>query len=263
MKLGIDLACLGLPLRESLTRAARMGVAGVVVRAVGELSPRQLSQTGRREFRQLLRSHNLDCLALFCPLRYGLGVAEGQMERIDILRQCLTMSADLGARLVVIQAGPIPADEAAPEHRRLVEALADLGSHGDRTGTVLALETGLESGATLADLLGRFDSAGLGACYDPANLLLNGFDPYESARALRGKVALCQAQDARRGSGSRAASAVPLGHGDLDWLQILAGLEEIEFRGWLTVKREGEGANNLAEVAAGLLFLRRLVGKDT
>jgi sugar phosphate isomerase/epimerase len=52
---------------------------------------------------------------------------------------------------------------------------------------------------------------------------------------------------------------VPLGHGDIDWLEYLGVLEEIEYRGWLTVERES-GEKRVADVAAGVAFLRRLVG---
>ena len=64
--------------------------------------------------------------------------------------------------------------------------------------------------------------------------------------------------DARRSAASRAAQEVPLGHGDLDWLQYIGVLEEVEYLGWITVKRE-TGNNRLADVAAGVQFLRRFV----
>jgi len=96
--------------------------------------------------------------------------------------------------------------------------------------------------------------AGLGVNLDAANLLMNGFDPYQAARALQGRIVYVQAKDARR-----AAQEVPLGHGDLDWLQYIGVLEEVEYRGWITVKRE-TGSKRLADVATGVQFLRRFVG---
>jgi sugar phosphate isomerase/epimerase len=122
----------------------------------------------------------------------------------------------------------------------------------------LALETGLESGTVLREFLDRFDTGGLGAHLDPANLLLHGFDPYESARALHGRIVHSGVRDARRASTSRAAEEVPLGHGDIDWMQYLSVLEEVEYRGWLTIVRE-TGDNRLADVAAGVAFLHRLI----
>src|SRR5262249_45828167 len=137
-------------------------------------------------------------------------------------------------------------------------SLAALGQHGDRTGTTLALETGLESGALLRQFLDRFDTGGLGVNFDPANLLMHGFDPYESARALHEKIRHAHANDARAASASRAAQEVPVGHGDIDWMQLLGALEEIEYRGWLVVEQE-MGDNRQPDIAAGVQLLRRFV----
>ncbi len=52
---------------------------------------------------------------------------------------------------------------------------------------------------------------------DPANLLMGGFNPYESARALRSRVVRSNAKDARVTGASRTAQEVPLGHGDIVW----------------------------------------------
>jgi sugar phosphate isomerase/epimerase len=259
LKIGIRLASLALPLRRGLQEIERLGVTGVQLDATGDLSPRTLSQTGRREVKHLLRGHNLELTALGCPLRHGLYTPEDQEARIEHVRKVLGLSFDLGARVAVIAAGRVPEDAASTRARLLMEALRALGQHGDRTGTVLALETGLESGQVLRQFLDRFDTGGLGADLNPANLLLHGFDPCESARALRGRIAHSHAKDARSASASRAGQEVPLGHGDIDWMQYLSVLEEVEYRGWLTIERDS-GDNRLGDIAAGVKFLRRLVG---
>jgi L-ribulose-5-phosphate 3-epimerase len=259
LKIGVRLESFGLPLRRALAETARLDVAGVQVDALGDLSPNNLSQTGRREFRNLLRSHNLELTALGCPLRRGLDVAEDQQPRLEHVEKVMSLSFDLGPRLVIVQAGRVPEKDDTESGRLMREALERLGRYGDRTGTVLALETGLESGQVLADYLARFDTGGLAVNLDPANLLMNGFDPFESMRALNRRVVYSHAKDARQSSASRSAQEVPLGHGDIDWLQFLAVLEEIEYRGCLTVERES-GDNRVADVAAGVAFLRRLVG---
>ena len=83
IKLGVRLESFGIPLRRALTIAGRLGVHGVQVDAVDELSPKNLSETGRREFRHLLRAHNLELTAIGCPLRRGLDVAEDQQPRVE------------------------------------------------------------------------------------------------------------------------------------------------------------------------------------
>ena len=67
------------------------------------------------------------------------------------------------------------------------------------------------------------------------------------------------ARDARQSSASRTAQEVALGHGDIDWMLFLAVLEEIEYRSWLVIERES-GDQRLADVTAGVAFLRRLAG---
>jgi sugar phosphate isomerase/epimerase len=257
-KIGVRLESLGLPLRRALGEANRLGVSGVQVDSAGDLAPNNLSQTGRREFRHLLRSHNLELTALGCPLRRGLDTAADQQPRLEHVRKVLTLSADLGPRLVIVQAGPIPEQPDGDRGRLLDESLRDLARHADRVGAALALETGLESGAALAAYLNRFDTGSLGANLDPGNLLMHGLDPYESTRALHGSVRHVHAKDARRASASRAAQEVPLGQGDVDWMQFLGTLAEIEYRGWIVVEREA-GENRLADVAAGVALLRRVL----
>jgi L-ribulose-5-phosphate 3-epimerase len=258
LKIGIRLESLGLPLRRALREAQRLGVRGVQADAAGDLSPHTLSRSGRSAFRHLLRSHNLELTALGCPLRRGLDSPEDQQQRIDHTEAVLGLSVDLGARIAIVQPGRLPEKADDPRAPLLTEALRVLGRHGDRIGAVLALETGLESGAVLGAFLDRFDTGGLGVNLDPANLLMGGFDPYESARALRGRVVHANAKDARVTGASRTAQEVPLGHGDVDWAQYLGVLEEIDYHGWLTVERAG-GDNRVADVAAGIGFLGRLV----
>lgn len=259
LHLGLNLAPLGLPLRRGLQEAARLGVAGVQLDATGDLAPDRLSQTGRRELRHLLRSHNLTLTALGCPLRHGLDTATNQEARLDHVKKVLTLSFELGPRVVILAAGRVPDEPESARGRLLTEALLALGQHGDRVGATVALETGPDPAAALAEYLARFDTGSLGVNLDPANFLLNGFDPVENTRALRGRVTQAHARDARASGANRVVQEVPLGHGDLDWLGYLGVLEEIEYRGWLVVTRE-TGTNRLAEAADGVAFLRRLVG---
>src|SRR5437868_5844771 len=98
LTLGIRLESFGLPLRKALAESSRLGVSGVQVDAAGDLSPSQLSQTGRREFRHLLRSYNLELTALGCPLRHGLDIAENQQPRLEHIRNVMSLSFDLGPR---------------------------------------------------------------------------------------------------------------------------------------------------------------------
>ena len=279
MKLGIRLESLGLTLRKALTEGSRMGAAGVQADAVGDLSPEQLSQTGRREFRNLLKSFDLELIALGCPLRRGLDKTENLQPRIEYVRKVMSLSYDLGSRTVVVEMPAIPANEAVPSQatelspgglilgaapqaenpaKLLRESLTDLGANGDRTGTTLALECGVDPAAKLAEYLDTFPTGGLAVSYDPTNMLMNGHDPIAGLTTLHSKIVHVYARDARKSGASRIAAEVALGAGDIDWMSFVAVLDTIGYRGWLTVRRES-GQNRVVDVENGLAVLRRFV----
>lgn len=258
-RLGARLESLNLPLRPALVEAAKTGVTGVQFDAVGDLSPKQLGPSARRELNNLLGRHNVELTALGCPLRRGLDTPEDQQPRLERVMEAMSLSYDLGARRVILSAGPVPADDKDPRAGVLAESLKALAVHGDRIGVVVALETGLESGEALAAYLATFDTGSLGVNLDPANLLMHGFDPYAGAVALHRFLVHTHAKDARRATANRVAQEVPLGAGDIDWLRWVETLNEIDYRGWLVVERES-GENRLADVAAGVRFLRRIIG---
>jgi sugar phosphate isomerase/epimerase len=136
------------------------------------------------------------------------------------------------------------------------EALTALGEHGDRTGTVLALEIGFDPAEKVAGYLAGFDTGSLKVTYDPANLLVHGHDPVANLTKLKGLIAHVQARDARAASLSRGLQEVPVGAGDVDWMAFTATLQVLEYDGFVVVERE-QGDDRLRDVTNGVKFLRR------
>jgi L-ribulose-5-phosphate 3-epimerase len=257
MKLGVSLEAFRVPFRTALARASKLGVSGVQCDAVGDLAPQRLTATGRREITHLVRSHNLAFTALVCPLRRGLDEPLDLEPRLARIREVMSLSFELDARIVIVEAGRIPEDRLDPRKETMTESLQNLGSHGDRTGTILALQAGLDSGAVLANFLSQLDTGGLGVNFDPGNLLLNGYDPVAELSALRGRIVHVHATDARRGGASRSIGAVLLGRGDLDWLQLAGNLAAQDYRGWVVVERAGNPTET--DMATSVALLRRLI----
>ncbi len=276
LKVGLVLESLGLPLRSALLEAARISVQGVQLDAIGLLAPENLGDTARRDFRTQLRSHNLELTALHCPLRKGLDSFEFQEQRLDHVTKAMQLAYDLGAKKLILPMPKIPVEVAPteeaedgpkphlffsgppPKSATLRETLTELGHRGDRMGTWLGLDGGLDSGTSLKTYLDTFNSGTLGANYDPANYLVNGYDPMASLGALAGYVKHFHGRDAQRTSASAGPVEVPVGAGDLDWLSIVATLESLEYRGFLCVERTA-GENRLGDVKASVEFLRRFV----
>jgi sugar phosphate isomerase/epimerase len=257
MKLGVTLASLGLPFRQALGEARRLGVAGVQADAVGDLAPDRLTETGKREVRRLLSSHGLELTAVGCPMRHGLDEPTNLQPRIDHVCRVSTLSFELGAGVVVVSAGRMAYEPVDPREAVFRESLLAVGRHADRVGAVLALSTGLESGETLERVLGELDTGGLRVNYDPAAMLIGGFDPVDNLSPLKDRLAHTYARDARRINPSRIED-VPIGHGDIDWLQYLGTLGGLDYRGYVVIARE-TGSNRLPETAAAVSFLRRFV----
>jgi L-ribulose-5-phosphate 3-epimerase len=258
MKIGVCLESLGLPLRQALQRSASMGVKGVQFDAVGDRSPKQLTDTGRRELRTLLRNHDVEITALNCPLRYGIDTIENQDARLEHIRQVMALAFELGPRLVIVPFPKISTDADSRRASALRAALLDLGRYGDRIGSSIALEIGFDAAKTIRDYLGAFECGSLGVHYDPVNMLLHDRDPVKNLLPLQGKILHTQARDARLASVNQTAAEVPVGAGDIEWMGYFGTLTAIDYRGWVVVKRD-IGDNRLADVEAGVKFLRRVV----
>lgn len=256
LRIGIVLESTQLPLRAAVEAAARMGARGLQADAAGDLAPAALGETGRREFRNLLRSFDLDPAALNVPLRRGLDVADDMQQRLEHVRKAMQLAFDLGARRVVVACPKLPDDAAAPRALLMRESLLALGSYGDRVGCVVALEVGYDPAEKVKEYLAGFDVGSLKVTFDPANFLLHGHDPLANLMPLAGLVAHVHARDARSAGVSRGLQEVPLGGGDIDWMALTATLQVLEFDGFLTVERE-QGENKLADVTAGVKFLKR------
>jgi L-ribulose-5-phosphate 3-epimerase len=256
LKIGIVVESTGLSIRQAIAQAARMTAAGVQIDAVGDLSPDALGETGRREFRNLLRSFNQELAALNVPLRHGLDASENLQPRLEHLRKAMQLAFDLGARRVVVPCPKIPDDLAAARAQTMREALLALGPYGDRIGTVLALEIGYDASEKVKAYLAGFDTGSLKITYDPANMLVHGHDPVANLLPLKDLLAHVHARDARSASLSRGLHEVPVGAGDVDWMTLTATLQVLEFDGFVTVERD-QGENKLEDVANGVKFLRR------
>ena len=258
MKLGVVLESMGLGFREGLAQTARLGVGGVQVDAVGDLAPDRLTETGRRELRNLFKTFDQSVTALNLPLRRGLDNPENLQPRLEYMRAVMNLAFELGARTVIAPCPKLPAESEEARANLVRESLLDLGRHGDRVGTVLALEIGLDSPEAVRDYLDKFDVGSLKVNYDPANLLVNGFDPVKGVLPLHQRVAHVQARDARKSTISRGTQEVALGAGDIDWLSLIGTLVASEYRGWVVVKRESS-EDKLRDVERGVAFLRRVM----
>jgi sugar phosphate isomerase/epimerase len=226
------------PIRDQIREAARIGAKGVVMDAIGDLAPDRLSETGRRELRHLLRSVELSLIALHLPTRRSFDSIDQLDDRLRRAESAFALAYELGTALVLARVGAAPPESETDRREVWTGAVRELGRRADHRGVRLAIETGTEPGPVLRGVLDTLGTNGLAASLDPASLLAQGLDPVATARDLGPWVAHAYANDATTAA-PRIALANPRGlgfpPGTLDWEEYLGALEEINYRGFLTI----------------------------
>jgi sugar phosphate isomerase/epimerase len=242
---------------QALHTAARLGVEAVEIDGRNEVSVADLSRTGVRQVRKMLEDLNLRVAALSFRTRRGYSDLNELDRRVDATKQALKLAYELGTNVVINHIGRVPPAEDASALTTLRTALADIGREGQRVGSMLAAETGTESGADLLKLIESLPPASLGVDFNPANLIVHGFDPREAANALGAHVMHVHATDGTRDVAAGRGIEVPLGRGSAEFPELLGALEEHQYRGYLTIRRT-ESNNALEEIAAAVKYLRAL-----
>ena len=257
LKIGVELACLRVPLRKALHIAAELGADAVEIDARGEASPRQLSGTGLRQLRKMLDDLRLKVAAVSFRTRRGYDSMADLGPRIEATKAAMELAHGLGTTVVVNRVGLIPSDTNSDGWRLLVEVLDELGRHGNRVGATLAAETGSESGEQMGRLLDHLPEGYLSVDFNPGDLVAGGFDPIETLTPLGPHVIHVHATDGICDRAALRGSQVPVGQGSVDFPAVLASLDEHRYTGYFTMQHAG-GNDTAAELGRTIQYLRRI-----
>jgi len=260
-------------LRSTALASRKLGFEGLVFDAFSPaLDLTQLSQSGRREVRQILSSFNQHFVALQVDLGVkGLGIGADIDRILSQMDRVLETAAGFAAGLVCIELGLLPEPSIAPPPRpkinpaqaglilipdldeikvqvaqpaspepapalvaQVQDALTEVGRRADRYSVMIAFRTALSSFNALHDALGRANCPWFGIDLDPSLMLSDTFSDDDIFSILGGQVRHVRIRDALRG-GSGRTKAAAIGRGDVVWDKFLADLEGAGYRGWLTV----------------------------
>ena len=189
--------------------------------------------------------------------RRGYNIAADLEARIEATRAAMTMAFELGSSVVVNAVGRVPAEPQGPEWELLLQALGELGQASQKSGAMLAADTGSESGEDLARLLAALPSGSIGVNFNPGRLLINGFSAQNAVKALGNSILHIHAQDGVRDLSQGRGLEVPLGSGSAEFPELLARLEEFQYRGYLTIACEN-ATNPAYEFSQAMKYLRSL-----
>ncbi len=267
-------------LREAVVKAARLGANGIQVYASrGEMAPENLSHEKRREFLKLVKDNGLVISALCGDLGGGgFGNVDDNKEKIEKSKAILEMAKEMETDIVTTHIGVVPEDKNHDRYKVMQEACFSLAEYADRLDAHFAIETGPETSSTLKGFLDSLGSKGVGVNLDPANLVMvTGDDPVQAVYNLKEYIVHTHAKDGKRLFyrdpeivynikkdvivTDSSFIELPLGEGDVDFPAYLKALEDIGYRGFLTIERE-VGEDPGADIGNAVVFLQDVIAKN-
>lgn len=271
--IGVILDSFQKSISESLKIAADMGAKGIQVYSTyGELSPRKLTGSKRRDFLNMVKDHGLVISALCGDLGHGFGNPEKNPQLIEDSKRILDLAKELETDIVTTHIGVVPSDPSHPRFRIMQDACGELAAYADSLKAHFAIETGPETSATLKGFLDTLHSTGVAVNLDPANLVMvTGDDPVQAVHNLKDYIVHTHAKDGRKlydldpeiiyrvveadPVTNPAFIELPLGEGDVPFEPYLKALDEIGYRGFLTIERE-VGDDPTRDILAAVDYLK-------
>lgn len=282
--IGIIVDSFHLPLREGLKKAREVGADGVQIYAVsGEMDPDQLSSGARKELKAFIESLGLE-ISTLCGDLGGHGFQDKQQNKykIEKSKRILDLAVELGTNIVTTHIGIIPSED-NPVYEEMQRACEELSQYANSMGAFFAIETGPEPAEHLKNFLNTLSGKGVSVNFDPANMVMvTGDDPVQGVITLQEYIVHTHVKDgvrykevdprevygflgyepmdhgkiAEMVSSGKVFREVPLGEGKVDFDAYFNVLQDIGYKGYLTIERE-VGDQPETDIRKAVAFIQR------
>ncbi len=240
----------------AIEKSAKLGAKGLQMYATsGQYSPEQLTTSKRKELLDVVKSNGLIFSALCGDLGHGFGNKDKNPMLIEKSKRIMELAKDLETNIITTHIGVIPQDKNHERYKIMQEACYTLSRFADQLDAHFAIETGPEIAVVLKDFLDGLNSKGVAVNLDPANfVMVTGDDPVKAVYTLKDYIVHTHAKDGRRLmvkdpeivygiieeeiQSGQAFIELPLGEGDVDFTEYLKALDDIGYKGFLTIERE-------------------------
>ena len=257
--IGVILESFRCETKEAVKKAAALGVSGLQMYCTnGEHAPENMSGGKAKELLSYVKDNGLKFSAICGDLGMGFGNPELNPELIEKSKRIINLAKELETDIVTTHIGVVPDDPCHDRYKIMQEACSELARYADSIDAHFAIETGPETSAVLKKFLDSLGSTGVAVNLDPANLVMvTGDDPVGAVYNLKDYIVHTHAKDGimlKRGNpeylyrvvhpipeeiaGQKFYEEVPLGTGSVDYPAYLKALEEIGYKGFLTIERE-------------------------
>jgi len=274
--IGVMLESFRTDMPTALKKAADVGASGIQLYATyGDFAPENLTVSKRKEFLDMVQSNGLTISAICGDLGSGFGDAAKNVELIEKSKRILELAKDLQTDIVTTHIGVIPSDKNHERYKIMQNACFELSRYADDLSAHFAIETGPEIAIILKEFLDGLNSKGVAVNLDPANfVMVTGDDPVQAVYTLKDYIVHTHAKDGRRllvkdpeiiyglieeeiKSGD-AFIELPLGEGDVDFKNYIKALDDIGYKGFLTIERE-VGENPEQDIKQAVQFLKEVI----
>ena len=280
--IGVIVHSFRLPTYDAIKEAAAIGAQGIQLLCTrGENTPENLIGEKRKELLKYVKDNGLVFSAICGDFGQGFGHKEKNPELIEKSKRILDLAKELETDIVTTHIGVVPSDENHDRYKVMQEACFELSRYADSIGSHFAIETGPETSATLKKFLDKLDSKGVAVNLDPANLVMvTGDAPVVAVHNLKDYIVHTHAKDGvklfdadpeyvyhvvhpipEEIRNKRFYLEVPLGDGSVPYIHYLKALEEVGYRGFLTIERE-VGDNPAKDIKKAIDYLKVIMEEN-
>lgn len=256
MKIGLISDSFRLGFNDSIAAAGKLGVSGVQkYMTFGDFTAETLTPCKIKEVKDVMNSNGL----VFSAICGDFGLDLDSDEIVDKSKRVLEKAKELDCHIVTTHIGHLYEKEDARIEKMRKNAV-ELATFADSIGSVFAAETGTEKAPVLKSFLDSLGAKGLRVNFDPANLVMvAGDDPVQAVYTLRDYIVHTHAKDGIK-TGDTTWLELPLGQGGVDFDKYLAALNDIGYKGYLTIERE-VGDNPAGDIGMAVDFLKGKLNK--
>ena len=256
----------------AIETAAKLGAKGIqMYSTMGENSPENLTAAKRRELLDFVKSNGMVFSAICGDLGKGFANKDENPALIEKSKRIMDLALELETNIVTTHIGVVPSDKNSEKYKIMQQACFELCRYADSLDAHFAIETGPETSLVLKEFLDELDSTGVAVNLDPANLVMvTGDDPVAAVYNLQKYIVHTHAKDGiklldvdpeilygeieKEIQNATAFIEKPLGEGHVDFKAYLTALEDVGYKGFLTIEREcGDNPQKDIEIAVNYL----------
>lgn len=276
--IGVMVDSFKVPLFEGLDKAKSIGAQGIQLYVVdGENKYDTFDDAKVNALNSALAERGLVISAVCGDFGgHGFERADENAWKIPASKAVADLAVKLHTPVVTTHIGCVSEDKNSESYKNQLAACREVGAYAAKLGVTFAIETGPEKATTLASFIDDCGCKGIGVNLDPANLVMvTDDDPVKAVYTLGKYIVHTHAKDgvlltktdpkriytffAEGGIEDLRMSdyflEVPLGQGKVDFDNYLKALNEIGFKGFLTIEREC-GANPYDDIKLAVEFLK-------